>query len=141
MEATRTDQEEQRRQKMEALRARGIEPYQSRFDRTHSTAEAVQLFEQAEKSAGAEARSGPVALAGRLVSMREMGKITFADLQDFSGRLQLLAKRDKLGDDGYERFRGLDLGDIVGVPRPRTTRWMISDSVSSIIPSTSVYAW
>jgi lysyl-tRNA synthetase class 2 len=114
MEAVRTDQEQQRRQKMEALRSRGIEPYQSRFDRSHSAADALQHFEQVEKSAGADARSERVALAGRIMSVREMGKITFAHLQDFSGRIQLLAKRDKLGDEAYDRFRHLDLGDIIG---------------------------
>jgi lysyl-tRNA synthetase class 2 len=100
---------------MEALRARGIEPFQSRFDRTHTAAEALRHFEQIEKKDGSDARSERVAMAGRLVALREMGKITFAHLQDFTGRIQLLAKRDKLGDDAYERFRDLDLGDIVGV--------------------------
>jgi lysyl-tRNA synthetase class 2 len=114
MEAVRTDQEQQRRQKMEALRSRGIEPYQSRFDRSHSAADALRHFEQVERPAAAEARSERVALAGRIMSVREMGKITFAHLQDFSGRIQLLAKRDKLGDEAYDRFRHLDLGDIIG---------------------------
>ncbi|TME57798.1 MAG: lysine--tRNA ligase, partial [Chloroflexi bacterium] len=52
MEAERTEQELQRRQKLSALRAQGIEPYQSRFDRTHSSAEAIALFEQVEKFGG-----------------------------------------------------------------------------------------
>ena len=95
MEAERTDQEMQRRQKLQMLRSQGIEPYQSRFDRTHSAAQAIALFEQVEQSGGAEARSERVALAGRLVAIRVMGKATFAHLQDFSGRIQLLAKVDK----------------------------------------------
>jgi lysyl-tRNA synthetase class 2 len=115
MEAERTDQEEQRRHKLQSLRERGVEPYQSRFDRTHSTQEAAQLFEQTEKKQGIDARTDRIALAGRIMSMREMGKITFADIQDHSGRLQTLAKRDKLGDQAYEQFKDLDLGDIVGV--------------------------
>jgi lysyl-tRNA synthetase class 2 len=115
MEAARTDQEEQRRSKLDTLRARGIEPYQSRFDRTHSAREAIELFEQVEKSGGAEARSERVALAGRIVALRVMGKATFAHLQDFSGRVQLLGKVDKLGAEPYERFTDLDLGDIIGV--------------------------
>ena len=114
METGRTDQEQQRRQKMDGLRARGIEPFQSRFDRTHTAADAVRLFEQVEKRGGDDPRTERVALAGRLIALREMGKITFAHLQDFTGRIQLLAKRDKLGDEAYERFRDLDLGDIVG---------------------------
>jgi lysyl-tRNA synthetase, class II len=115
MEAERTEQELQRRQKLQALRSQGIEPYQSRFDRTHNSAEAITLFEQAEKSAGAEARTDRVALAGRLVAIRVMGKATFAHIQDFAGRIQLLAKVDKLGEEAYKRFTDLDLGDIIGV--------------------------
>ena len=115
MEAERTEQELQRRQKLSSLRAQGIEPYQSRFDRTHSSAEAIALFEQVEKSGGAEPRSQRVALAGRLVAIRVMGKATFAHTQDFAGRIQLLAKVDKLGEEPYRRFTDLDLGDIVGV--------------------------
>src|SRR5713226_2771550 len=112
MEAERTEQELQRRQKLQALRTQGIEPYQSRFDRTHSSAEALARFEQAEKLGGADARSDRVALAGRLVAIRVMGKATFAHIQDFAGRIQLLAKVDKLGDEAYKRFTDLDLGDI-----------------------------
>ena len=115
MEAERTEQELQRRQKLSSLRAQGVEPYQSRFDRTHSSAEAIALFEQVEKSGGAEPRSQRVALAGRLVAIRVMGKATFAHTQDFAGRIQLLAKVDKLGEEPYRRFTDLDLGDIVGV--------------------------
>src|SRR5438034_10958769 len=97
MDAERTDQELQRRQKLQTLRSQGIEPYQSRFDRTHSAAQAIALFEQVEKSGGAEARSERVALAGRLVAQRVMGKATFSPLQDFSGGIQCLANVDKIG--------------------------------------------
>src|SRR5438132_12559443 len=114
MEAERSEQELQRRQKMQALRSQGIEPYQSRFDRTHSSKEALALFEQVEESAGADARSCRVALAGRLVAIRVMGKATFAHIQDHAGRIQLLAKVDKLGEEAYKRFTDLDLGDIIG---------------------------
>jgi lysyl-tRNA synthetase, class II len=115
MEAERTEQELQRRQKLQTLRSHGIEPYQSRFDRTHSSAQAIALFELAEKSGGAEVRTEPVALAGRLVAIRVMGKATFAHIQDFAGRIQLLAKVDRLSEDAYRRFTDLDLGDIIGV--------------------------
>jgi lysyl-tRNA synthetase class 2 len=115
MEAVRTEQEQQRRHKMQALRASGIEPYQSRFDRSHSAQEAISHFEQIEKSAGGDARSQRVSLAGRLVAIRVMGKASFAHIQDFSGRIQVLAKVDRLGGDPYRRFTELDLGDIIGV--------------------------
>src|SRR5256885_7491317 len=115
MEAERSEQELQRRQKLRALRSQGIEPYQSRFDRTHTSQEALALFEQVEKSGGADARTERVALAGWLVAIRVMGKATFAHIQDHAGRIQLLAKVDKLGEDPYRRFTDLDLGDIIGV--------------------------
>src|SRR6266550_1574406 len=115
MEAERSEQELQRRQKLQALRSQGIEPYQSRFDRTHTSKEALGVFEQVEKSAGADARTDRVALAGRLVAIRVMGKATFAHIQDHTGRIQLLAKVDKLGEERYKRFTDLDLGDIIGV--------------------------
>jgi lysyl-tRNA synthetase class 2 len=115
MDAERTEQELQRRQKLRTLRSQNIEPYQSRFDRTHSSAEAIALFEQAEKTGGADVRTERVALAGRLVAIRVMGKATFAHIQDFAGRIQLLAKVDRLGEEAYRRFTDLDLGDILGV--------------------------
>src|SRR6202023_3167007 len=104
MEAERSEQELQRRQKLQALRSQGIEPYQSRFDRTHSSAEALALFEQAEKSSGADARSDRVALAGRLVAIRVMGKATFPHIHDYPGRIQLLAKAAKPGEPPSTHF-------------------------------------
>jgi len=115
VEAERTEQEQQRRQKLERLRSQGTEPYLSRFDRTHSSAEALALFVEVEKEKGAEARTEPVALAGRLVASRVMGKATFAHIQDFAGRIQLHVKVDKLGEPKYQQFVDLDLGDIIGV--------------------------
>ncbi|MDQ6883574.1 MAG: lysine--tRNA ligase [Candidatus Dormibacteraeota bacterium] len=133
MEAERTEQEQQRRQKMQALRDAGIEPYQSRFDRSHSSAEAVALFESLEKTAGAEARTDPTSLAGRLVASRVMGKATFAHIQDHAGRIQLHVKVDKLGEDAYRRFTELDLGDIIGVTGSlfRTRRGEVTCEVDS----------
>jgi len=133
MEAERTEQEQQRRQKMQALRAAGIEPYQSRFDRTHNSAEAIALFEAAEKTGGAETRTDPVSLAGRLVASRVMGKATFAHIQDHAGRIQLHVKVDKLGEEAYRRFTELDLGDIIGVSGSlfRTRRGEVTGEVDS----------
>src|SRR5437773_6112229 len=115
MEAEWSEQELQRRQKLQALRSQGIEPYQSRFDRTHTSKEALGVFEQVGKAAGADARTDRVALAGRLVAIRVMGKATFAHIQDHTGRIQLLAKVDKLVEESYKRFTDLDLGDVIGV--------------------------
>ena len=133
MDAERTEQEQQRRQKMQALRDAGIEPFQSRFDRSHSSAQAIAHFESAEKSGGAETRTDPVALAGRLVASRVMGKASFAHIQDHSGRIQLHVKVDKLGEEPYRRFTELDLGDIIGVSGSlfRTRRGEITCEVES----------
>ena len=133
MDAERTEQEQQRRQKMQALRDAGIEPFQSRFDRSHSSAKAIAHFESAEKTGGAEARTDPVTLAGRLVASRVMGKATFAHIQDHTGRIQLHVKVDKLGDEPYRRFTELDLGDIIGVSGSlfRTRRGEITCEVDS----------
>lgn len=124
MAAERTEQEVNRLQKLEALRAQGIEPYQSRFDRTHTIAQALELFAEAERAGAPDARTDPVALAGRVVRSRVMGKATFLDLQDGSGRIQVLARVDALGAPAYERFTDLDLGDVIGVRGPifRTRR-------------------
>lgn len=96
-----------RRQKMEALRAKGIDPFGHRFERTHHARDIVEGFERLEGST--------VRVAGRLMAMRSHGKATFADLLDISGRIQLYAKLDQLGQDAYELFTSLDIGDIVGV--------------------------
>ncbi|MGE5592987.1 MAG: lysine--tRNA ligase [Betaproteobacteria bacterium] len=96
-----------RRQKMEALRARGIDPFGHRFERTHHARDIVEGFERLEGST--------VKVAGRLMAMRSHGKATFADLLDLSGRIQIYAKLDRLGQDAYDLFTSLDIGDIVGV--------------------------
>jgi len=134
MDEERGDLEQQRVRKVDALRAQGIEAYQSRFDRTHTAAEALALFTETERREGDQARTEPVAVAGRLVGgIRVMGKATFAHVQDGSGRLQLHAKADQLGDAAYERFVQLDAGDIIGARGPlfKTRRGEITCEVSA----------
>jgi lysyl-tRNA synthetase class 2 len=107
-----SDQREQRLQKLTALRAAGIEPYPARFSCTHSTAEALQAF------ASSEGKTEPptVRTAGRLMSIRVMGKATFAHIQDGSGRIQIYLRRDEVGSQAYQVLRkGFDLGDFIGV--------------------------
>ena len=106
-----------RLEKLERLRARGIEPYPHRFDRTHTAKQAIAQFEAAEQRDGAEARVEAVSAAGRIVAFRGMGKATFGDLLDGSGRLQVMFRQNVLGD-GYEMLRDLDLGDWLGVDGP-----------------------
>jgi lysyl-tRNA synthetase class 2 len=101
-----------RREKLEALRARGVDPFGGRFPVTHW---AQPLSEKLEKASDDELKAfGPVSLAGRLVALRDHGKTTFAHLMDRTGRIQLYARGDQLGAD-YAAFTALDVGDFIGV--------------------------
>lgn len=117
-----TELEQVRAEKMERLRARGIEPYPRRVTRSHTIAEALAALEMAE-AAGQE---GPqVAITGRLRSMRIMGKASFAHIEDGSGSMQLFLRIQDVGEAAYEMFKqDFDLGDFVGaegrVMRTRT---------------------
>jgi lysyl-tRNA synthetase class 2 len=106
---------EQRREKIEKLRTQGINPYPNTFHRTQTTAEAVALLEESE---GAKQTTGPVVtIAGRMTARRGMGKISFVDLRDGSGKIQLLFRLspDALNDEKMGLFKDLDIGDVIGV--------------------------
>jgi lysyl-tRNA synthetase, class II len=115
-----------RLEKVERLRASGIDPYSRGFKPTHSTVAARELI-------GDEERTPPVSVAGRLMVKRQQGGLVFADLQDGKGRIQLMANRAILGDEEFARFADLDLGDILGVIGPifRTKRGEITVEVQS----------
>ena len=118
-----------RREKLRRLREAGAEPFARDFARTHSIAEARSLLrEDAE-------RSEPVRVAGRLVGRRGMGGMAFADLEDASGRIQVVARRDNLGESAHDSFLDLDLGDIVGVEGPvfRTKRGELSVDAGTVV--------
>jgi lysyl-tRNA synthetase class 2 len=107
-----TDLEQQRVKKLERLREMGVEPYPRRVKRTHTIAEALAALEAAE-TAGEEGTQ--VAVAGRLRSMRVMGKVAFAHIEDGSGSIQLFLRIQSVGQEAYEMFTGdFDLGDFVG---------------------------
>ncbi|HLE56417.1 MAG TPA: amino acid--tRNA ligase-related protein [Rhodothermia bacterium] len=112
-----------RREKLEAIRAAGVEPFAYSYNREHTAAEALALLppaaEAAEAGTTAHAPDGPtVSLAGRIVAWRAHGKTAFAHLADSSGRIQLYFRRDQLGEDRYALLHQLDLGDIIGVAGP-----------------------
>jgi lysyl-tRNA synthetase class 2 len=115
-----------RLEKVERLRATGIDPYSRGFLPTHSTVAAKELLDDQE-------RTDPVSVAGRLMVKRQQGGVAFADLQDGRGRIQLMANRGILGDEEFARFADLDLGDIVGVTGPvfRTKRGEITIEIQS----------
>ncbi len=106
------DLEQLRLDKIERLRARGVDPYPVRFDRTATAAELHARF--GELDAGAETGE-QVAIAGRLMLKRSSGKLAFGTLRDGSGEIQLFCSLDKLGADGLAAFVDLDLGDWIGV--------------------------
>ena len=104
---------QQRQQKLERLRAGGIEPYPHRYHRSHTAQEAVALLKQNEEGLSKEKE---VSIAGRIMAIRRMGKSTFADIRDGSGKMQLLFKdTDKLNERLRTLFQDLDIGDIIGV--------------------------
>jgi len=105
-----SDLEKIRLQKTEQLRASGMEPYPTRNQVTHTTAKAIQEFEAVEK----DGKPVEVTVAGRLRAIRPMGKLTFAHVEDSSGRLQLFLRVNELGEDAMKRFtEQFDIGDIL----------------------------
>ena len=105
-----------RHQKLEELRRLGIEPFAYEYDVTAHAAEARAAFEAAEAAGElVDGKGQDVRLGGRLVSFRTHGKVTFADLQDASGRIQLYFRRNDLGEKAYDRLDLLDIGDWIGV--------------------------
>jgi lysyl-tRNA synthetase class 2 len=103
---------QQRRQKLERLRKRGIDPYPSGYDRSHTTRQALELLENQEKKG--QDRTKAVNIAGRLTAMRRMGKTSFADLRDGEGKIQLSFYKDRFDEKTLELFQELDIGDIIG---------------------------
>ena len=111
----------QRIERAERLREANLDPYPPRVDRTHTAAEVDALLDGVGD--GEEPEMEPVAIAGRVVAQRGMGRASFLDVLDGSGRLQVLLRRNVIGDEAYERLKLLDLGDFVAVEgRPMRTR-------------------
>jgi len=101
-----------RREKLDKIRARGINPYPYRYHRSHTTEQAIALLKQQEASGAAEA---PVVnLAGRVMASRLMGKVSFLDIRDSSGKIQLYFRSDLLGQDDLKLLKDIDIGDIIG---------------------------
>ena len=97
-----------RREKLKALQDAGRDPFTvTRFDVTHHTQDVKDNFDALEGQA--------VSVAGRLMSKRGMGKVSFCDMQDKTGRIQLYARKDEMDEENYNEFKKYDIGDIVGV--------------------------
>src|SRR4030043_1905527 len=113
------DINEQRKQKVTRLRARGVDPYPHRFEQTHTAQEAIAALESRETGSQAKSRvfgqDTPVSIAGRIMAIRKMGKASFFDIRDGSGKIQLLFQTANYNEDQSELFKDLDIGDIIGV--------------------------
>ena len=97
-----------RRDKLKVLQDEGRDPFTiTRFDVTHHTQDIKDNFDAMDGQA--------VSVAGRLMSKRGMGKVSFCDLQDKTGRIQIYARKDEMDEDNYNHFKKYDIGDIVGV--------------------------
>ena len=134
-----------RLEKLQSLRASGIDPYPHRSDRTHTSSEAVLLLERSEgqNPHEGEARTESVSVAGRIMRYRRMGRASFADIQDGHGKIQLLFRRNNLTDT-YETLKDIDIGDWIGAAGPvfrtrtgeptiEVQRWtMLSKSIRSL---------
>ncbi len=107
-EMSYSDQVQVRREKLAALQAEGRDPFeQTKFEFDADSASIKANYDTMEGKT--------VRLAGRLMSKRGMGKVSFCDLQDSTGRIQLFVKIDELGEEEFARFKKYDIGDIVGV--------------------------
>ena len=135
-EQKKTEQPEQdlgqqmkvRREKLAALQAEGQDPFrETRFDWDTTSAQIKENFDALE--------GRPVKVAGRLMSKRGMGKVSFCDLQDRDGRIQLYARQDEMDEAVYKKFKKFDIGDIVGVDGEvfRTQRGEMSVRAKQIV--------
>lgn len=127
-EMSYSDQVQVRRDKLNNLRAEGFDPFvQTKFDVNTSAKQIKGNFESMEGQ--------QVSLAGRLMSKRGMGKVSFCDLQDDTGRIQLYVKIDEMEEASFNRFKKYDIGDIVGVHGDvfRTQRGEVSVRVNSAV--------
>ncbi|MEM9280851.1 MAG: lysine--tRNA ligase [Verrucomicrobiota bacterium] len=94
-----------RREKLEGLRAQGVNPFGQGYETTHAPGELRDQFEE-EKS---------VRIAGRITALRDMGKSNFLDLSDLNGRIQVFVNQKAIGEEQWEIYKNLDIGDWIGV--------------------------
>ncbi|WP_071130847.1 lysine--tRNA ligase [Enterococcus timonensis] len=103
-----------RREKLDHLREEGIDPFGTRFERTHLASELHALFNDKTKEELAEMNL-TATVAGRMMTKRGKGKVGFAHLQDRTGQVQIYVRKDNVGEEAYDLFKHADLGDFIGV--------------------------
>ncbi|HLR51913.1 MAG TPA: lysine--tRNA ligase [Candidatus Avamphibacillus sp.] len=106
-----------RREKMTQVREQGIDPFGGKFPRTHLAKDLHEEYDKFTKEELAEKESteNQVTVAGRIMTKRGKGKAGFAHIQDVSAQIQLYVRQDEIGEEAYELYKTIDLGDIVGV--------------------------
>jgi lysyl-tRNA synthetase, class II len=119
---------QQRLDSLGRIRAQGIEPYPRSYHPSHSIEDAIALFSQSI------AESQVISLAGRVIAKRSMGKMTFMDIRDSSGKIQLCLRRGTLENEKYDFLNEIDIGDILGAEGTlfRTKRGEITLQVSDL---------
>ncbi|MGM0495510.1 MAG: lysine--tRNA ligase [Bacillota bacterium] len=116
MDNNLTEQEQIRREKAKQLSEHGIDPFGSRFDRTHNTKQVKEEFDKYTKEEMHDLKTPPtIKIAGRVMTRRVKGKAGFAHIQDQWGQLQIYVRIDEIGEESYEIFKKGDIGDIIGV--------------------------
>ena len=108
------DQYLQRQKKLKEIEALGFDPYPHQFDFTHTPGEILEHYD-ARTGAELEAERVPVRVAGRIMTLRLLGKAGFAHIQGQGKRVQVYVKLDAVGEQSFKLFQLLDLGDIIGV--------------------------
>jgi len=96
-----------RREKLEKIRQSGVNPYPTTFNQTHKSTQIIARFEELEEK--------EVGIAGRIMSVRLMGKAAFCHIQDEKGRIQAYLRKDQVGEQSFEMFKMLDIGDYIGI--------------------------
>lgn len=109
------DQMQVRRDKMQSLRERGIDPFGQRFAPDHSTSSEVRAKYGEDDGDLLLQQGNIVTIAGRLVGKRGSGKASFADLLDRDGKIQIYVRQDRIGEESYQLFKESDLGDFWGI--------------------------
>lgn len=102
-----SEQQQIRLEKMEALKNEGLNPYGGKYLQSHHAQDVRDHYETLEGQT--------VQIAGRMMARRGMGKASFVHLQDQTGQVQAYVRKDEIGDEAYDRFKSLDLGDILGI--------------------------
>ena len=103
-----------RKEKLDLLRSKGLDPFGKRFERSHLVTDIVEKYGEFENE-DLEGKDIAVTIAGRIMTKRGKGKAGFAHIQDLSGQIQIYVRQDAIGPEQYEVFKIADLGDIVGI--------------------------